>query len=433
MGDTGFSSVSRRGLVLGGLAGLAGAAAIPLARSATAATTLQNLTSGTLPLVKPLSSQLVYDAFGICSHPSFGQSGYRYTKEWMAALASIGASYFRGMYAHELTATRTTTTLARDHGIKWGMLVCPDVFYSDQELVRRIQHLAQNAADVCVYIEGVNEPNSGPEGGSPPADWPKRTVAKQKVIWQTVKGNPRLAHVKVIGPSLHAVAGTEAHYRALRDAGIVRYMDYAGMHRYPGGRYPNYLLDQRLAWVDRYWGGKPVWITETGYTNALHRSTGHTPVPEDVSAVYAPSALLEAVDRACKVSWYELLDDPDPWAQDTESNFGMYATAVDDAPPWRAKPVVAVMKALLAQLKDPGGAYDPPRVRLKVTTDATDVRTTVVAKRNGTTTLHVRRATNCWDPAASQRIAVTPVPVIVETARATLTLAVNHKVQSILI
>lgn len=433
MADTGFSAISRRRLVLAGLAGLAGASAVPLARSAAAATALPSLTSGTLPLVRPFSSQQVQEAFGVCAHPNFGQSGYQYTQEWMEALASIGASYFRGLYAHELPATRTTATLARDHGIKWGMTVCPDLSYSGQELVNRIKHIARNAADVCVYVEGVNEPNYV-EGGSPPADWPKRTVAKQKLIWQTVKGDPRLAHVKVIGPSLHSVLSTEAQYRALRDAGIVRYMDYAGIHRYPGGRYPDYLLDERLAWVDRYWGGKPVWITETGYTNAVYRRQGHPPVPEDVSAVYAPSALLEAVDRGCKVSWYELLDDPDPWTKDdTESNFGMYATAVDDVPPWRAKPVVAVMKAFLAQLKDPGGSYDPSLIRLRVTTDADDVRTTVLSKRDGTTTLHVRRATNCWDAAASQRIAVTPVPVVVETARATLTLAVDHHVQSILL
>ena len=156
--DAGLPTVTRRGVVLAGLAGLAGASAVPLARSA-AAIAPPTLASGTLPLVQPLSSQRIYEAFGICSHPNFGQSGYRYTDKWMAALESIGASYFRGLYSRGLTATRTTVTLARDAGIKWGMTVCPDVFYSDQELVRQIQHIAGNAADVCLYIEGINEPN----------------------------------------------------------------------------------------------------------------------------------------------------------------------------------------------------------------------------------------------------------------------------------
>ncbi len=36
-------------------------------------------------------------------------------------------------------------------------------------------------------------------------------------------------------------------YKLLGDAGIARYMEYAAMHRYPGGHYPDQGLDQRLA------------------------------------------------------------------------------------------------------------------------------------------------------------------------------------------
>jgi len=36
---------------------------------------------------------------------------------------------------------------------------------------------------VVIGIEGVNEPNHERSGGSPPADWPERTVAIQKIIW----------------------------------------------------------------------------------------------------------------------------------------------------------------------------------------------------------------------------------------------------------
>jgi len=235
----------------------------------------------------------------------------------MAALAKTNAGYFRGMYANGLSATSETTRVAREYGVEWGMGVCPDDWsLSDAELVSRIKHIARNAADICLYIEGVNEPNFAGAGRRTATDWPQRTVAKQKVIWQTVKGDSRLAHVKVVGPSLHAVVGTEAQYKLLGDAGVARYMEYAAMHRYPGGHYPDQGLDQRLAWVKRYWGGKPTWITETGYNNALADSGGQNPVPEDVSAVYAPSTVLEAVDRGCKVIWYELLDDPDAGAKD---------------------------------------------------------------------------------------------------------------------
>ncbi len=430
MDDPVVPSLSRRGLIL---AGLAGAASIPLSRRAAAATVSPRLAVEALPWARPKSSQQVYEAFGVCSHPQFVNAAYGHTEAWMDGLASIGAFSFRGLYEHDRSVTATTTGLARSRHLKWGMTVCTDLSYPNTEVVRRVKHIAGNAADVCLYVEGINEPNRLADGPLP-ANWVKRTVEIQRAIWQTVKGDSRLAHVKVVGPAMHWRDSTEQHYRALRDAGLVQYMDYANVHSYCLGRYPDHLLDERIAWVNRYWGGKPVWITETGYTNALHRSSGHRPVPEDVSAVYAPSTLLEAVDRACKASWYELLDDPDPLAKDdTESNFGMYATAADEAPPWRAKPVVAVMKAFLAQLKDPGPAYAPPRMQLQVTTDADDVRTTLVGKRDGTVTLHVRRATECWDPVALQPIVVKPVPVVVRTTSATWTLAVTHAVQSIVV
>lgn len=425
--------LSRRGLLLAGLAGVS-APVVPVLAGQSSAAQRDAAAAGrsSLPTVKPLWSQNVYEAFGVCAHPNFGRSTYRYTSQWMDALAQTGASYFRGMYAHRLAATTTTARLARRHGIRWGMTVSPDLSMSDREIVARVRHIATNAADVCLYVEGINEPNHIRGSGAIPDDWARRTVAKQRVIWQAVKSHPSLAHVKVLGPSLQAVVGTESHHRAVRDAGLLRYMDYAALHRYSGGRYPNHLIDERLAWIREYWPGKPTWITETGYTNALASPSGHRPVPEDVSAVYAPSALLEAVDRGCNVAWYQLLDSPDPGPKNIqENNFGMFATRTGMAPPWRPKPVVAVMRSFLSRLEDPGPAYDPPRIGLEVTSRADDVQSTVVAKRNGTVTLHLRRATNCWDPIDQRRIPVQAVPVVVRTAKGTRTFRVDHEVRSV--
>ena len=150
------------------------------------------------------------------------------------------------------------------------MTVCPEDWgLTDAGLIKRINHIADNAADVCLYIEGVNEPNHERDGSKAPSDWVQRTIQKQRIIWNTVKSNPKLSHVKVVGPSLHAVAATEADYAALGRAGLANFMDFAGLHRYPNGQYPNLLIDEKIAWVNKYWGGKRVWITETGYSNSI--------------------------------------------------------------------------------------------------------------------------------------------------------------------
>jgi hypothetical protein len=374
----------------------------------------------------------VWRGFGVCAYPHFGNSSYRFTEQWVSALARMGVHFFRGMYVEALGANTNTIRAARAHGLKWGMGVCPeDWTVSDRELVARIKHIAANAADVCLYIEGVNEPNNDRSGGRPPADWVQRSMAKQRIIWNTVKGDRRLSHVKVLGPSLHAVDADTAAYAALGKAGLGNYMDFGATHCYPAGRYPDWLMDEKLSVMRRYWG-KPAWITETGYTNALASNGGHIPVPEDVSAAYAPSALLEAVDHGCNVSWFELLDKIDPGAKNIqENNLGLYAMRSEEAPPWRPKPVVGVLTAFLHRLKDDGPVFDPPRIRLKVASNTRDVQTTVTAKRNGSVTLYIRRKVNCWDPLGQRRIAVKKVPVTITSARGRKTVYVDHKVLAV--
>jgi hypothetical protein len=154
------------------------------------------------------------------------------------------------------------------------MEICEGLSMPDSHIVARIKHIAANAADVCLYVEGINEPNYVRGGGAVPSDWRQRTVAKQRLIWQTVKGDSRLSRVKVLGPSLQAVKATEGDYNILGDLGLAQYIDYAAIHRYPGGHYPNVLLDTNVSWVKRHLSGRPVWITETATPTAWRTPRG---------------------------------------------------------------------------------------------------------------------------------------------------------------
>ena len=162
------SALSRRRLLIAGLAG-ASAAAVPAAVDLDAVPGLPGPgAAAALPLVKPISSHAAYSAFGVCALPHLGDSPYRYTSQWMAALAQTGASYFRGLYAHKLSATAEATSAPRAHDIQWGMTVCPDLSFPDAELVARIKHIAANAADRCLFIAGINEPNHDRGTANPP-------------------------------------------------------------------------------------------------------------------------------------------------------------------------------------------------------------------------------------------------------------------------
>ncbi len=411
---------------------LLAAGAVGLSASAVSASVGFDAAAAALPIVRPISSQAAYSALGVCALPQQLTSPYQYISQWMAALSQTGASYFRGRYEHGTPAAAQTVSAARSRNIKWGMTVSPDLNFSDSALVARIKHIAANAADRCLYIEGVNEPNYNRDTGTVPTNWAARTVTKQRIIWQTVKGDSRLSHVKVLGPKLQAVVGTESHYQALGAAGIAQYMEIAALPGYPSGLYPYPLLNQRIAWVRQYWGGKPTWISETGYTNALAATVGQGPVPEDVSATYAPSLLLEALDRGCRgVAVFELLDSPNAAKDDVQDNFGLFAMQGGKAPPWRTKPIASALQTFLSSLKDPGPAYTPATIGLSVTSSASDVRSTVTAKRNGNAMVHLRRARNCWDPERKVRLAVPEVAVRVETAQSIRTFMVDHHVRSV--
>ncbi len=384
-----------------------------------------------LPLVRPRSAEAVRSAFGVNAKPNFLNSGYRFYREWLAGIASMGATSFRGFYAPGLPQTLAVVAEARRLGLGWDMVVAQDRSTTNAEIERTVRHIAANAADRCLSVKGLNEPNHVRGVGPVTGDWETDTLRVQRAIWNAVKAQPRLSRVTVVGPTLQDVYAERADYQRLADRGLLQIMDVGAIHRYPGGRYPDYLMDDRLSMLRQTWPGKQIWIAETGYTNALASSGGARSVPESVAAAYAPSALLEAVDRGCRTAFFEALDDPDAGAKDnTEANFGLFATQVGAGPPWRAKPIVASMRALLTQLRDPGPAYTPAQIRFRAT-GPSDLRTTLTAKRDGTVTAHLRRATDCYDPIRRAPIAVSKARVKVEAATGVRYVDIDHRVTSL--
>ncbi len=411
-------STSRRVILLGAAAGV-GAVGVPASAAAA------------LPLERPRSAESVRGALGINAKPNFLNTGYRFYREWLAEIADMGVTSFRGLYAAGLPQTLAVVAEARRLGLSWDMVVAPDRSTTATEIDRTLRHIAANAADVCLSVKGLNEPNHVRGVGPVSGDWETDTLRVQRAIWNAVRAQPRLSRVTVVGPTLQDVYAERADYQRLADRGLLQVMDVGAIHRYPGGRYPDYLLDDRLSMLRQTWPGKQIWIAETGYTNAVASTSGARSVPESVAAAYAPSVLLEAVDRGCRTAFFEALDDPDAGAKDdTEANFGLFATQAGEGPPWRAKPIVASLRAMLTQLRDPGPAFTPAQIGFRAS-GPSDLRTTLTAKRDGTVTAHLRRATDCYDPDRRAPISVSAARVKVETAAGVRYVDIDHRVTSL--
>jgi len=421
-------ALSRRAILSGALAGASlpvwsGFAASSLTSPAAAATTL--------PTVTPKWSEQAANSFGVCTMPMQDKTVYHYRSAWVANLAGIGVRNIRGTYQNGFDPTYETIALLRKHGMKWGMNVVPDLGISDAAIRAKVADIAAKAADVCLYIEGINEPNYNRNGSRVSSTWKEQTLHKQQVVWQAVKSHPQLSHVAVLGPSLQTTVVTTSDYQWFGSHGLPNYMTHAGSHCYPSGSYPDSKFGSMLKPLIDNWH-RPIWITETGYSNALAFVGGQKPVPEDIAAIYAPSAVLEAVDRGWHTTWFEALDDVDAGSKnDIEANWGLWATGATAAPPWRAKPTATALKALLTGLRDPGPAYSPAPIKLRVTAPVSDVRWTALGKRDGSVRLYLRRSKPCYDPLHKVRISVAPVAVTIATAKGNRTVSVGSKVVTV--
>ncbi len=406
--STATSALSRRGL-------LAGAAAAGAAVPVLGAGSLSPAAAATLPQVTPVWSETIRRSFGVAVQPQMQHTPYGEVNAWPAHAADLGVHYIRGKYASNLRSVDTLVQQCRALGLKWVMTVIPeDWSMSLTELKAALIDIRDNAADLCIAIEGMNEPNHNRDGSPVRADWAAMTVAYQKVIWDFVKSTPSLRHVSVISPSLQ-MGGDDiyTHFTKLRDAGIANYIDYAGMHSYPAGLKPDSKVETRLGYVRNAWGPVPTWVSETGYTNAMNAPmVGPRPVPADVSATYGPRSVLDYFTRGCKSARYELLGEPDPTNSQPEASYGLLHCPSNNPGTWTRKPEFDVLKKFLAGLKDTAASYTPSPVPLQVTAPA-NVKWILTAKSDGTKTVLAYLNAPVWDIRRRTRLSVSPVDVVI--------------------
>ena len=426
---TNASGLSRRGLLAGAAA--AGAAAPFFGAGAF---TPAAAAGSTLPLVTPVWSEAVRRSYGICAHPTFMTRTYQHADAWLPLLKESGAAYFRGRYAPSAPNTNKIIQFCRANGIKWLMTLLPeDWSVTEAELKARLIHLRDNAADICLAIEGINEPNHERDGGAPPADWAARAVRFQKILWDFRNATPSMKHVKVISPSLWIGSGryVEEHFGALARAGVTNYIDYAGMHSYPGGQKPDNRLDARLGWVRNLWGADiPMWATETGYSNALNGTSGFKPAPEDVAATYGPRSILTYFERGAMSTRFELLGDPNASLVEQEAHFGLVRTPSLDPSTWTTKPEFSALKNFTRGLRDSAASYTPAPVPLQVTAPS-NIKWLLTAKSNGSKTLYAYLNASVYDVVTKEYTPVQPVDVVVVDRLGTRTVKVGTDVVAI--
>src|SRR5262249_24858802 len=148
------------------------------------------------------------------------------------------------------------------------------------------------------------------------------------------------------------------------------------------------------------WLGKPVIATETGYCNDL---TAADSVPEDVAARYMPRVFLEQWLYGIKRTYiYELVD---VGSSVSGNGYGLLHT--DFSP----KPGFTALKNFIALLSDPGPAFQPAGLPLKLSGQTSNVQHLLLQKRDGRFYLAIWLELPAYDVNAKARLTVTPQTV----------------------
>jgi len=368
--------------------------------------------------VTPVWTEELRRSYGVGVLPAVTAPAYAHVDDWMQRLAALGATYVRGRYQPRSARTAQMVERCRALGLTWLMSVIPENWsMSEQELQAVLEHIRDNAADVCLGIENINEPNHNRDGSPLRPDWPQLTVGYQRVIKTFLDSTPSMSTAVSVGPSLQMGADDPTpDFFALRDAGLPQYLDFAGLHSYPSGWGPAAYVDLRLGWVRDAWGAVPTWVTETGYNTArkapFKGDKGPKPVPQDVAATYGPRSVLEYARRGCRAARFQLLDQPNPADDKPIFNYGLIENTGDLPSTWTPKREYTTMQTFLESLRDSTASYTPPPFRVGVQ-GPDSLRWLPVGKSDGSRSLLMYRGGAVWDPTTRTRRTVKSADVTV--------------------
>lgn len=335
------------------------------------------------------------DSVGVAAHWSFLDTPYARTAEVADLIADCGIRHVRS------EASADAARLLAERGLSSTFLVDVDV-RRPRDVANQLEVIRPLVDEGgVVAVEGPNEPDLfWVEGdlsyqGLP---FPNGVLAWQEELFGTVRSDPQLRDLTVIGPSFGQTYWGGGH--PFEPGSLADVVDVGNFHPYPSGNpyapqqtyagiaeyyrhsdFPSVALDRHPINLDTYrppFGDKPMMVTETGY------STWRLGQSEAVQARYLPRLYLENYRLGIvRTYMYEFVDEfPDPTGQDREWHFGMLRHDLS------AKPSYHAVRDLLRAVRGDDGAV-AVRIPVKLTAvpaagyDATALHHVALARSAG--------------------------------------------------
>lgn len=274
----------------------------------------------------------------------------------------------------------------------------------------KISEFAKKVGDV-ESLEGPNEIDNRNWN-----DWMGIAYDYQKRLYKTVKADPTLKNLPVLGQAMirndHFV--NLAAYRPEAGAPpFTSFVDLGNMHAYAAGRPIVQHIKRNLEIAGSMYGDIPIIPTEAGYHNAVKTTSGHKPVSEAASGKYIPRLLLEYFNLGLRRTYlYEFVEsfDEKSKATDVDQKFGLLRYDGTE------KPAFIAVKNLLGLLKEdaePPAAFAPGTLDYSINGAPASIHHTLLQKQNGDYYLMLWQDALVYDTDKRADVEVPPVPVTV--------------------
>lgn len=311
------------------------------------------------------------DSIGVCTHLAYTNTAYANTVQAVQYLGSLGIKHIRdgtgdyGPVANSINYGRWRQVYAA--GISILDVVDPRGGWpavSAEEMLEVINSYIDPAIGSGQFMfEGPNEYDLSGVAG-----WTSTLTAYQNTLYSAVNGK-----YPVVGPSMGRPPNSD------KVGDISHSLDYGNIHAYYAGGAPGTTMQAyMLIYAQAMSGTKRLFVTETGYHNALHDHSNQPGVDEITSAKYLlRTLLLNYIAGIVRTYIYELLDEfPDPGLTNNQANFGLIA---NDG---RFKPAAKAVQSLIAVLTDTATCPNS-KVGMGFETTCKTVQSIVFTKSNG--------------------------------------------------
>jgi hypothetical protein len=273
----------------------------------------------------PVPAYRFYRSVGICTHPNWRDTLWGRTN-WESAFLGTGVRNLRGKIGSGPTGKAALADLQSIFAA--GAKICVTIAENDgtefdlRATKASLDFLADAVGpeNIC-GIESANEYNSPKRR---PADWARKLRGFQAWLHETVRSNAAFDSVPLIAPSIWGRLTSD--YRALGN--LLPNVDRGCIHFYTGGRRPSQVgvssyraeagsvtdssLQVALADARTLAPGRPLWMTEFGYSMTGPGADTRGDVPERVAAKYLLRGLFDIFAQGVEKTFiYSLLDDVD--------------------------------------------------------------------------------------------------------------------------